>query len=61
MTVHYFDDDNQSTETKTEEVEVFNFYRNYVVCYLKHCNEDGTYELKIPLNRLLSIEEEVSE
>lgn len=58
MTVCYFEDDYQSDETKTEEVEAFIFYRNYVVCYLKHSNKDGTYELKIPLNRLLSINEE---
>lgn len=58
MKVHYFEDADHSIETKTEDVEVFNFYRNFVVCYLKHRNEDGSYEIKIPLNRLLTIEEE---
>ena len=54
MKVFYFKDDDHSDEVKTENVEVFTFYRNRVVCYLKYSNE----EIVIPLNRLLSIEEE---
>ena len=58
MKVHYFEDNNQSTETKTEDVEIVNFYNGYVVCYLKHYTIDGKHEIKIPLNRMLAIEEE---